>query len=180
MFETCSGYRCSRYEQSVSGQHSFLHLSSGSGLGHTCGVRTDGTVYCWGNNFFGQLGAGFISNRSDRLATPLPVVGGRTFVSTAGGDGHTCALAGDGQASCWGSNDFGQLGTGDPFGVVLPEPSDVTGSFEFVSLDAFSDHTCAIEAGGGVYCWGANDFGQLGHDPSSLERSTSPLLVPLG
>jgi alpha-tubulin suppressor-like RCC1 family protein len=63
--------------------------------------------------------------------------------------------------------------------VTLPEPSDVTGSFEFVSITAFSGHTCAIEAGGGVYCWGANDFGQLGQDPSSLQESASPLRVPL-
>jgi len=176
--ETCSGYRCSGYPRPVSGEHSFVQLSAG--WGHTCGVRTDGTAYCWGSNDSGQLGAGFRSEPRVRHATPLPVVGAHAYLSIAAGSSHTCALAGDGQAFCWGLNEFGQLGIGDPIVWDVSEPVAVAGSYHFVGQPTASEaHTCITTAEGDVYCWGFNPYGQLGHDPSSLERSDSPILVPL-
>jgi alpha-tubulin suppressor-like RCC1 family protein len=178
--ETCAGWRCSRHPRPVSGGHTLVNLSSG--LQHTCGIRTDGATYCWGKNLNGQLGAGFVSDHSlDRLATPLRVIGGHTFVSIAGGSVHTCALTGDGQAFCWGSNVYGELGVGGPLSWGVPEPLKVTGSHHFVGLaTSKAEHMCAMTPEGDVYCWGWNQYGQLGHDPSSLEISMSPLLVPLG
>ncbi|MCG6954995.1 MAG: hypothetical protein LJF04_03310, partial [Gemmatimonadetes bacterium] len=178
--ETCSGYRCSRYPQAVSGGHTFRDLDAGAG--HVCGITTEGTAYCWGKNDKGQMGAGFWSEPMDRHATPLPVVGGHIFASISGGDASTCALAPDGRAFCWGSNDFGALGNGDPLGGIYAEPGPVSGAQAFLTLAAHGAHACALTAQGELYCWGWNKYGQLGRDPSSLEGEMSlvPVLVPLG
>ena len=63
----------------------------------------------------------------------------------------------------------------------VPEPLKVTGSHHFVGLaTSKAAHMCATTPEGDLYCWGSNLYGELGHDPSSLEISMSPLLVPLG
>ena len=175
--ETCNGYRCTGHPRPVSGGHTFVQLSSG--WGHTCGVRPDGNAYCWGNNDWGSLGAGF-SSYMVRQAMPLAVVGGHTFHAVAAGDDHTCAITTGGQAFCWGLNEFGQLGIGPITGREASEPTAVIGSQIFVGTPAVSGtHSCAVTAEANVYCWGNNGFGQLGHDPASLEMSDSPVLVPV-
>jgi alpha-tubulin suppressor-like RCC1 family protein len=109
---------------------------------------------------------------------PLAVVGGHTFEAVAAGDDHTCAITTGGQAFCWGRNEFGQLGVG-PIGFAVSEPTAVAGSQNFVGTPTASGlHTCAMTAEADVYCWGHNGFGQLGHDPVSLEMSDIPVLVP--
>jgi alpha-tubulin suppressor-like RCC1 family protein len=175
--EICNGYRCTGSPRPVSGGHTFVQMSSG--WGHTCGVRTDGSAYCWGNNDWGTLGAGF-SSYQVRQATPLAVVGGHTFEAVAAGDDHTCALTTGGQVLCWGNNEFGQLGSGGPIGSHASEPMEVVGSHDFVgSPTSGGYYSCAATAEGDVYCWGHNAFGQLGHDPASLAMSYSPVQVPL-
>jgi alpha-tubulin suppressor-like RCC1 family protein len=66
--------------------------------------------------------------------------------------GHRCALAADGTAYCWGSNDGGQLGTGDRVDRRAPTP--VAGGLHFTSITTGEYHTCAIATDGTVYCWG--------------------------
>ena len=77
---------------------------------HTCAVvrETQGTsVYCWGNNAYGQLGDGTTTNR----LTPVKVPGLYTAVSVTCGAAHTCATLADGSQRCWGWNSYSQLGT---------------------------------------------------------------------
>src|SRR6266850_614574 len=75
---------------------------------HACHVVNDGTVRCWGNNDFGQLGDG---TTSDRLI-PVTVSRLTDAVAIAAGGAHTCALLADGTARCWGFNGSGELGDG--------------------------------------------------------------------
>lgn len=169
---------CSRYPLPVTGGHSFVDLSASTGWGHTCGVTTDGTAYCWGRNEYGQLGADFISEPWERNTTPLAVVGGQTFVAIHAGSFHTCGLRSDGQAFCWGSNDYRQLGNGEDQNMWVPQPVEVTGSLHFELLTSGSYQTCGLAADSDVYCWGANEAGQLGRDPTDMNRSPRPLRVP--
>jgi len=83
------------------------------GAFHTCAKGIGGgvsTAYCWGGNFSGELGDG--SSGTDR-DNPVPVVGGLGFVSLDAGGSHTCGVVPSGDAFCWGSNSFGELGDGD-------------------------------------------------------------------
>ena len=139
--------------------------SISAGLLHTCGLATDGTAYCWGWNRDGQLGDG---NNEDR-ATPIQVQGnGRIFVAIEAGGGHTCALAGDGAAHCWGFNMNGQLGDGSATSRSTPAP--VSGTLQFATLTVGSSHACGVTTGQAAYCWGWNGEGQLG-DGSGADQS---------
>ncbi len=88
---------------------------SGGGLRHGCGLVTDGTISCWGENFFGQLGTGEADTTG--IPTPRPVLpadASLRFASVDVGANHTCAVAtGVAEAYCWGQNLFGQIGNGE-------------------------------------------------------------------
>jgi alpha-tubulin suppressor-like RCC1 family protein len=87
-----------------------------AGLDHTCAATTGG-VRCWGYNGEGQLGDGTTDNRS----TPVVAAGlGAGALAVATGDYHSCAATALGAARCWGSNGFGQLGTGTPDSSLVP------------------------------------------------------------
>jgi alpha-tubulin suppressor-like RCC1 family protein len=83
--------------------------SLAAGYHHTCGITTGGETWCWGSNSGGQLGSGTIGGSS---AVPVRVTGGVTFTQIDGGREHTCAVATDNRAWCWGDNSSGQLGIG--------------------------------------------------------------------
>jgi alpha-tubulin suppressor-like RCC1 family protein len=80
-----------------------------TGENHACALTSEGTVMCWGNNEYGQLGDGTTTNRS----APVTVVGLSHVTALTAGDEHTCALLQSGIVRCWGGNELGQLGAGD-------------------------------------------------------------------
>ncbi len=132
---------------------------------HTCGLTRGGAAYCWGANEFGQLGTDAAGGRT---AAPTPVAGGLHFTRLTLGGLHTCGLTGDGAAYCWGINRFGELGTGST-DTLATRPGLVTGGFPFSDLDAGASHTCGTLAEGAAYCWGYDQFGQLGLDAPGEE-----------
>ena len=144
----------------VGGGLTFLAVAAGTG--HTCGVATGGVVYCWGNNYKGQLGnTTDLGVENGAQPTPTAVPGVPALASLAAGGNHNCALTAAGAAWCWGDNHFGQLaGTTDD---ISSTPVEVPGGLPFVSLGAGGGHTCGLVSEGYVYCWGGNLLGQLGH-----------------
>ena len=144
---------------------SFATISAGEG--HTCGLTVGGAAYCWGNDFYGQLGDG----TTDRQASPVPVIGGLTFavVSVSAGGWDTCGVTPSGAAYCWGGNDHGQLGDGTMNQRTSPVP--VVGGLTFATITAGGQHTCGVTTIGVAYCWGWNGLGQLG-DGTSVDRLT--------
>jgi alpha-tubulin suppressor-like RCC1 family protein len=147
----------------------FANLAAG--MNHTCALASTGAAYCWGSGAFGQLGNNQLvaSFTPDAVVLPAGVTG---FASLAADGNHTCGLSTMGQAHCWGRNFYGQLGinstvnTQTPVAVSLP--GGVTG---FVRIAAGDDHTCAVTNTGAAYCWGQNNFGQVG-DNSQTDRLT--------
>jgi alpha-tubulin suppressor-like RCC1 family protein len=160
-----------------------LFVTISAGANHTCGLTRDGVVYCWGLNLTGELGQAIVANVCDGFPCnrrPVRVETNVKFDTVSAGFGHTCGLSG-GRAFCWGRNDRGQLGSSraDDFcdGVACNvSPVRVADIDTFTSISAGGDHTCGL-VGGVAYCWGSNQYGQLGAD-STVRNSARPLRVP--
>ena len=129
------------------------------GNAHTCASIRNGSVKCWGNNPYGQLGSG---TGSDSLV-PVQVVGlSRPVSKMAAGYNHNCVLGDGGRAFCWGQGGHGQLGTGGKSNYTTPTP--VKGlSGNLVDITAGNFHTCAVSNSGQALCWGFNNIGQIGN-----------------
>ncbi len=144
---------------------------------HNCALKAGGGVVCWGDNVVGQLGDGTTANRT----TPIDVAGlDAAVLAVAAGGSHTCALSGAGGVVCWGSNLYGQLGAESTESCFVMQacsirPLAVAGLEGVTAVATGGSHTCALTGAGGVTCWGANFFGQLG-DGTTM-NSTAPVDV---
>jgi alpha-tubulin suppressor-like RCC1 family protein len=133
-----------------------------SGGSHTCALMAAGTVKCWGSGQFGQLGNG-VSKAAQNEPVDVIELGGKVVDITAG-EYHTCALLSDGKVQCWGLNSAGQLGNGITQEFLgRNKPVNVTGlPSPAVGIAAGSAHTCAWLMDGSLWCWGNDEYGQLG------------------
>ena len=135
--------------------------SVGAGGFASCGLTEAGATYCWGSNANGSTGIGeFFGYTFD----PTPVVmpsGVPAFSALGVADfGHTCALAADGMAYCWGLNLNGQLG--DASITARSVPTRVADADPYAAVSAGYSHTCGITTAGVAKCWGRNPYGELG------------------
>ena len=140
------------------------------GFHHTCALLNDGTVRCWGWNYNGQLGDGTTGTTARKKSPTQTLSLGRTAVAIAAGIEHTCALLDDGSVSCWGRNNYGQLGDGTTTQRTAPTQTSSLGGTAVV-ITAAVYHTCALLDDGSVSCWGRNNYGQLG-DNTTTDRYT--------
>lgn len=138
-----------------------------AGKHHTCALRSNGTVACWGDNAQGELGDGTTVVRS----TAVDVVGLTGAIDIASSLSHTCAVMQGGGAKCWGRNNSAELGDGGAAFPYATTPVDVADLGDIVAISPGSGSTCALRESGQVYCWGMNDHGQLG-DGTFVDRST--------
>jgi alpha-tubulin suppressor-like RCC1 family protein len=136
-----------------------------AGDGHTCAIRTDDTLWCWGWNQDGQGGIG----NNDWTIGATRVGSPNTYTRVAASRSSTCAVRSDATLWCWGRNDEGQLGDGTT--TYRNAPVQVAGSWKDVSLSLF--HTCGIKSDDTAWCWGANWYGQLGSGNNA--QATSPV-----
>jgi len=133
--------------------------SVSAGGHHTCAIDDDKNLWCWGRNNFGQLGNGGYKNEN----IPVLISQDKRWNQVSAGGHHTCAIDDEKKLWCWGRNDFGQVGDESfenrnrPVIVSLPD-----GKKKWLSVSAGGYHTCAIDDEKKLWCWGRNDFGQLG------------------
>jgi alpha-tubulin suppressor-like RCC1 family protein len=129
-------------------------------------LRTDGSVWGWGNNFSGQLG----NATRENLNTPTPVKGLVASVKAiAVGEGHSLALLANGSVLAWGKNTSGQLGNGTIRDTSVPTPVSGLGSGVIAVAVGRGDFSLALKSDGSVWAWGWGAAGQLG-DGSSDDR----------
>ncbi|HEU4539179.1 MAG TPA: hypothetical protein VFS00_33895, partial [Polyangiaceae bacterium] len=144
-------------------------LALGSNFG--CALLADSTVRCWGENAEGELGRG-AEGPPDPVPRPVVDAGGemvRGASQIAAGPYHACAVVEGGGVSCWGSNAFGQLGTGSealftPAAVAVVDEGGV--ALRGARQIALNDPSCAALDDTSLRCWGDNAFGQVGDGTS--------------
>lgn len=152
-----------------------LELSVGE---HACARTSAGDVWCWGRNDCGQVGSpttfskckeekGMIEGATEVVSVPTKVDGISDAVAIAVGGRHTCAVTATGALWCWGNNAHGELGVGmtpeysfTPLQVLPLTASSV------VSIAGLSEATCALTKAGHIYCWGDDDYFELGIEAS--------------
>jgi alpha-tubulin suppressor-like RCC1 family protein len=131
-------------------QLEFTHISCGGNS--SCAIDENKNILCWGR---------YIGTTNSYSPTYIPLNDG--FKDITSGAKHNCALTDDGTAYCWGVNYYGQLGNGvDSLDSTYYEPVLVSDSSNLESISAGADHTCAVDKYNNAWCWGRNNFGQLG------------------
>lgn len=149
------------------------------GMNGTCAIDQHGQAWCWGQNASGQLGTGSVTSAPHIIAAPRAVEqGSLRFMSIALGASHACAVAVGGDGYCWGRNDEGQLGTGNPVGAQLL-PTRVSGAHAFKSIRVGWLHSCGITTADALLCWGYNAYGQVGMGQAGLDwDGTADVVTP--
>ena len=139
----------------------------------TCAVKSDGTVWCWGQNSKGTLGDGTVTHRT----RPVQVVGITDATHVVAGLEFACALRSGGTVKCWGSNSNGQLGNAST--TDSSTPVDVAGLTSVTQISGNYNHVCALRSDATVRCWGWGLLFQLG-DGTQTDRSTPVTPAGLG
>jgi len=128
---------------------------------HTCGLLDSGDVLCWGDSTTGALGIGFVP---DQLKPSVAVDLGAAAAVVAAGNSLSCAILGNGDVRCWGSNVSGGLGIGSADASTRPVPAGPVdlGGHAARAIAIGNSHVCVVLDSGELKCWGQNESGQLG------------------
>jgi alpha-tubulin suppressor-like RCC1 family protein len=143
-----------------------------AGSSSTVALKSDGTVWAWGYNGYGQLGDGTSTDRS--MPSPIPQLSDLSAI--AGGKNHTIALKSDGTVWAWGYNGYGQLGDGTKSTKTTPVKVETID--DVIAIAGGVSHTVALKSDGTVWAWGANGEGQLG-DGTTTNRLTPTAVLQL-
>ncbi|MCA9507292.1 MAG: hypothetical protein KC505_02580 [Myxococcales bacterium] len=154
----------------VNSEHEVHAITAGAE--HTCALLDDGSIKCWGNNSYGQLGQGHVLAIGDEAGEmqELNAINFSTNKATAiaAGDYFNCALFENGEVKCWGDNRSGQLGQ-DSNSIIGDEPNELSlltpinlRGRKALSIAAGGSTACAVLDDGDLTCWGENNSGQLG------------------
>jgi len=144
-------------------------VAGDAGTGHTCVLAADGKVWCWGLYYHHEY-AQLIGLRHHKYTSkPTPVEGLEGATSVASGSLHNCAIDQDKQVWCWGHDNFGQLGIdGHTATGLRAEWVEELPDIKQIALGRW--HSCALDIDGNAWCWGANNYGQLGDGTNDLDR----------
>ncbi len=162
------------------GPEDVVTLSSGvsavtTGFAHSCALLRSGGVKCWGLNTQGQLGIDADMNFYTYIPQDIPWLS-TGWKAISSGANHTCAFS-DSGIKCWGDNQFGQIGNGSTLNQHFPvSVALLTSGIQAVAVNY--SHSCAMLQDAKVYCWGLNDYGQLG-DGTTTDRLTPVEVIVL-
>jgi alpha-tubulin suppressor-like RCC1 family protein len=148
-----------------------------SGYYNRAAIKTDGTLWCWGKNSYGQLGDNTTTQRSSPVQT---VAFGTNWKQVSCGtySSYTTAIKNDGTLWCWGYSGYGQLG--DNTGTQRSSPvQTITYGTNWKQVASGGNHTAAIKTDGTLWCWGKNSYGQLG-DNTVTQRSSPVQTITYG
>ena len=156
----------------VTSAHDFVFVDTGQG--HSCAIRANGTLWCWGRNSEGELGQG--PNGAIQLRRPVQVGTAASWQAVQGGQNFTCGLRG-GDTLCWGSVQDAAI-PGGPAGDVVDTPLSIGAPGGVVQLSINTFGGCVIDGTGAAYGWGRNNEGQLGL--GDVDARATPTLIGSG
>lgn len=148
---------------------------------HSIALKTDGTVWTWGNNNYGQIGDGTEIDKDEPVnisSIPGSALQGKFVKLIAAGGAFSVAVTSDDRIYAWGYNGFGQLGTNpktDPKSK-LPVEISITGIGTIKALAAGLDHILVMNSQGRIWAWGYNGYGQLGNG-TKADINYSPIEI---
>ena len=138
-----------------------------------CALKSDKSLWCWGNNDYGQQG----NNSKKGTAVPVKIPTSLQFANIDVGFRHTCGRTAPGAVYCWGDGGSGayinRLGNGSNTPSLVP--SLVKGVSAAVSLAVGDYHTCAVLKGQSARCWGADAWAQLGNGSHYTAAAAQPV-----
>lgn len=137
-----------------------------AGFAHTCAIDTADALWCWGDNFFGQLGTGVSGSGSP---DPVQEVTGSVWRAVFASSEGTCGVRADRTLWCWGWNNHGQVGDGTT--IQRETPTQVGSDADWTTVAIHTGRTCGLKRDGSLFCWGYNLNGRLG-DGTTQERHT--------
>jgi len=142
-----------------------------AGANHTVGIRSDGTLWAWGANRYGQLGDDSMtdSHIPKQIVAKTDSSNNSPWIRVAAGANHTMAIKKDGTLWAWGANYYGQLGNKSTTDSHFPKQIGENTDWASVAAGAF--HTVGIRSDGTLLAWGNNSHGQLGDDSTDNEHS---------
>lgn len=148
----------------------FAHVSANYNT--TCAVKSNGQLFCWGSNMYGQVGDGTIISKTQ----PVSIDPGTSYSQVSTGQFHSCGLTTDQKIKCWGQNFYGQLGNNSTTESLVPVLVNSAANYTQVSVG--NEFTCALKTDGAIHCWGRNDSGQLGNGTTT--QSSIPGVISDG
>jgi alpha-tubulin suppressor-like RCC1 family protein len=155
--------------QTISAGTNWKVVSAGAD-GHTSAIKTDGTLWLWGRNAYGQLGINTTS--PNRVSSPVQTItGGTNWKHVSTGKGYTAAIKTDGTLWTWGFNGDGQLGDNTRTSRSSPVQTIAAGNNWRLLASGAYNITAAIKTDGTLWVWGANGFGQLGDTTTNSKSS---------
>ena len=170
-------FRVTQEEKIESGKCGAVTTVIATGNLATCSVAS-AKAYCWGHAMWGKLGT--ISGADSKIPVAVDTTGvlaGKEVTAIAIGPNHSCAIA-TGKVYCWGKNLSGQLGDTTTTQRMTPVAVDTAGALAGKTATAVTvgeDYTCTL-ASGAVYCWGKNQYGQLGNNSTAADAK-APVAV---
>ncbi|MBU1239470.1 hypothetical protein KKF84_05735 [Myxococcota bacterium] len=167
------GYSSAEQQDPVQIQGALDWAQVAPSVDHSCGLRGDGTLWCWGEGIRGQLGQGSTTDRD----YPVQVGTASTWLKVFTGEEYSCGILSPGELWCWGANYNGNLGNGSLYGNSLTPVRAGTAS-DWESGDGGQYSTCTITITGSLYCFGENGSGQLGIGTTTSVASPQRVLVP--
>ena len=153
--------------QTISGGTNWKQVATGGS--NSAAIKTDGTLWLWGRNSYGQLGDYSLINKS----FPVQIItGGTNWKQVAFGASHAAAIKTDGTLWLWGYNYNGQLGDNTIVDRSSPVQTIAGGTnWKQVAIGSDGNHTAAIKTDGTLWTWGYNQFGQLGDNTRATKSS---------
>lgn len=152
-------------------------LALSAGIAHTCALAVDGTVWCWGNDDDGQIGT---ETCGGSVSTPMQVSNIDSVIALTAGIEHTCVLRTGGVLSCWGLNQYAQLGIGGVAGFIpyaACSPVSVVGLAHVTLFSAAGIATCALSNCGELWCWGGNVISSKNYGSADIGGSTPAFIA---